>query len=171
VPVTLVDSNWGIDHERRTTVTQPLTFEYASVHGALAAAYTSGALAAEFGPERVRVAWSVDDAERDFGEPLLAELTLDDAEKRRFDTRLLGIVADGDGPAWALVTCHINLERHSALLVRALSAVLQARPHRRPVLDPAANPDRVSWIADGPLRAANILVIDDFVAGAAPLAA
>jgi hypothetical protein len=31
-----------------------LTFEYSSGYGALAAAYTSGTLAAEFGPEQVR---------------------------------------------------------------------------------------------------------------------
>jgi hypothetical protein len=148
-----------------------VSFEYSSVHGALAAAYTSGALAAEFGPELVRVALSTEAAERGWHDPLLAELSLAEARRRRFDTRLLGLVPDGDGPAWALVTSHIKLERESPLLVRALSAVLQARPHRRPAFDPAICTQDAGWIAEQPLRAASILVIEDFVAGAAPLAA
>jgi hypothetical protein len=148
-----------------------LTFEYSSVHGGLAAAYTCGALAAEFGPGHVRVALTPDAEARGWADPLLAELTLDDALQRRFDTRLLGIVPDGDGPAWALVTSHVNLQRHSPLLVRALGAVLQARPHRRPMLDPQIRNQHSGWLADVPLRAASILVIEDFVAGAAPLAA
>lgn len=146
-----------------------LNFEYSSVHGALAAAYTCGALAAEFGPELVRVSLAADAEERGSAPPLLAELPLAEAEQYRLDTRLLGVVHDGDGPAWALLTSHVNLERNSPLLVRALSAVLQARPHRRPVLD--ADDSYSSWAAAFPLRAANILVIEDFVAGAAPLAA
>jgi len=148
---------------------QVLTFEYSSVHGALAAAYTSGALAAEFGPERVRVSLPSDTETRGLPTPLLAELSLAEAHKFRYDTRLLGIVADGDGPAWALVTSHVNLSRHGALLVRALSAVLLARPHRRPLLDPTS--DDAAWVAEAPLRAANIMVIEDFASGAASLAA
>jgi hypothetical protein len=150
---------------------QTLTFEYSSVHGGLAAAYTSGALAAEFGPEHVRVALTPEAELRGWADPLLAELTIEEALQRRFDTRLLGIVPDGDGPAWALVTSHVNLQRRSPLLVRALGAVLQARPHRRPVLDASIRSQHSGWLADTPLRAANILVIEDFVAGAAPLAA
>lgn len=152
-------------------MTRLLTFEYSSVYGALAAAYTSGALAAEFGPEQVRVALTVGAEERGWRAPLLAELSLAEAHRRRFDTRLLGIVPDGDGPAWALVTSHVTLEREAPLLVRALSAVLQARPHRRPLFDPSIRTSAEYWIADGPLRAASILVTEDFVAGAAPLAA
>lgn len=148
-----------------------LTFEYSSVHGNLAAAYTSGALAAEFGPEQVRVALTAEAEARGWRQPLLAELSLADARQRRFDTRLLGLVPDGDGPAWALVTSHVNLAVDSALLVRALGAVLQARPHRRPVLGSAVLADEVNWVDEGPLRAASILVIEDFVAGATPLAA
>jgi hypothetical protein len=148
-----------------------LSFEYSSVHGALAAAYTSGALAAEFGPERVRVTLSTEAEERGDPMALLAELPLVEAHQRRCDTRLLGIVHDGDGPAWALVTTHVNLERNSALVVRALGAVLQARPHRRPVIDTIISETYGRWLAEVPLRAANILVIEDFVAGAAPLAA
>ncbi len=148
-----------------------LTFEYTSVHGNLAAAYTCGALAAEFGPEQVRVALTAEAEARGWRLPLLAELTLDEARHRRFDTRLLGLVPDGDGPAWALVTSHVSLDRDAALLVRALSAVLQARPHRRPVFGPPICSDDATWIAEEPLRAASILVIEDFVAGAAPLAA
>lgn len=146
-----------------------LTFEYSSVHGALAAAYTSGALAAEFGPEHVRVSLPAEAEARGWPAPLLAELSLAEAHQFRYDTRLLGIVPDGDGPAWALVTSHINLERQPAMLVRALSAVLLARPHRRPLLDPAS-PD-AAWVADGPLRAANIMVMEDFVSGSTNLAA
>jgi hypothetical protein len=152
-------------------VTHLLTFEYSSVHGALAAAYTGGALAAEFGPERVRVSLAAEAEERGDVAPLLAELPVAEAEIRRLDTRLLGIVADGDGPAWALLTSHVNLDRQSPLLVRALSAVLQARPHRRPALDPAIVTQYGGWVAECPLRAAKILLIEDFVAGAAPLAA
>jgi hypothetical protein len=148
-----------------------LTFEYSSVHGGVAAAYTCGALAAEFGPEHVRVALTPEAEARGWVDPLLAELSIEDALLRRFDTRLLGIVPDGDGPAWALVTSHVNLQRNSHLLVRALGAVLQARPHRRPMLDAATRGAHSGWLADVPLRAANILVIEDFVAGAAPLAA
>jgi hypothetical protein len=151
--------------------THVLSFEYSSVHGALAAAYTSGALASEFGPEHVRVSLCAEAEERGEPAPLLAELPIAAAEQRRCDTRLLGIVHDGDGPAWALVTTHVNLERRSALLVRALGAVLQARPHRRPVLDAAIHERYSPWVAVFPLRAAYILVIEDFVAGAAPLAA
>jgi hypothetical protein len=150
---------------------QVLSFEYSSVHGALAAAYTSGALAAEFGPERVRVSLSIEAEERGDPMALLAELPLREAQERRCDTRLLGIVHDGDGPAWALVTTHVNLERHSPLVVRALGAVLQARPHRRPVVDTIISETYGNWLAEVPLRAANILVIEDFMAGAAPLAA
>jgi hypothetical protein len=152
-------------------VTKVLTFEYSSVHGSLAAAYTCGALAAEFGPENVRVALTTDAEIRGWGDPLLAELSLPEAYLRRFDTRLLAMVPDGEGPAWALVTSHVNLERRSPLLVRTLSAILQARPHRRPVLDASLPADAASWMAEGPLQAANILLIEDFVAGAAPLAA
>lgn len=148
-----------------------LTFEYSSVHGALAAAYTSGALAAEFGPEQVRVALPAEAEGRGWPAPLLAELSIAEAQRQRYDTRLLGVVPDGDGPAWALITSHVTLERDCALLVRALGAVLLARPHRRPVLDPTVRSDDSSWIAEEPLRAASILVIEDFVAGAAPLAA
>ncbi|MCW2528163.1 MAG: hypothetical protein JWM76_3023 [Pseudonocardiales bacterium] len=148
-----------------------LTFEYSSVHGALAAAYTSGALATEFGPEQVRVALCTDATERGWGEPLLAETTLTAAMRTRFDTRLLGVVSDGDGPAWALTTSHVNLDRRGPLLVRALSAVLQARPHRKPSLDLALSEDYPNWMADRPLRAAAILVAEDFAGGAIPLAA
>jgi hypothetical protein len=144
-----------------------LTFEYCSVHGALAAAYTSGALAAEFGPDRVRV--TLPDASAGRPVPLLSELPLAEAATRRHDTRLLGLVPDGDGPAWALLTTPHTLERDQPLLVRALSAVLLARPHRRPLLGPA-DPDP-AWLADGPLRAASIMVIEDFVSGGANLAA
>ena len=156
---------------------QPLTFEYSSVHGALAAAYTSGSLAAEFGPEQVRVTLTRDCEVSGWfdphtSDPLISELTLAEARNRRFDTRLLGLVPDGDGPAWALVTSHVNLDRRSPLLVRTLSAVLQARPHRPPVLDAAdLGPDETGWVAEFPLRSAEILLIEDFVAGAAPLAA
>jgi hypothetical protein len=148
-----------------------LTFGYSSVHCNLAAAYTCGALAAEFGPERVRVALTAEAEHRGWPQPLLAELSLAEARQRRLDTRLLGLVLDGDGPAWALVTSHITLAREAPLLVRALSAVLQARPHRPPVLGPALAPDELGWAAEAPLRAASILIIEDFVAGAAPLAA
>jgi hypothetical protein len=151
--------------------TRPLTFEYSSVYGNLAAAYTCGALAAEFGPERIRVAFCAEAEERGWPQPLLAELSLAEARRRRLDTRLLGVVPDGDGPAWALVTSHVILARQAPLVVRALSAVLQARPHRPPVLSPALAADEVSWAAEQPLRAASIMVIEDFVAGAAPLAA
>lgn len=120
--------------------------------------------------------------DRGWQAPLLAELEFADAHRRRSDTRLVGVVPavrdatasatpDGDGPAWALVTSHITLERDAPLLVRALSAVLLAQPHRRPVLDPSVRNSNLSWIAEQPLRAASILVIADFVAGAAPLAA
>ncbi|HEX2903259.1 MAG TPA: hypothetical protein VHO01_07345 [Jatrophihabitans sp.] len=146
-----------------------LSFEYSSVHGALAAAYTSGALAAEFGPERVRVSLPADAQSRGWPAPLLAELPLAAARQLRFDTRLLGLVPDGDGPAWALLTSHVYLERESALLVRALGAVLLARPHRRPV--PASEPADAGWAADGPLRAAGILVTEDFVGARATIAA
>jgi hypothetical protein len=148
-----------------------LSFEYSSVHGALAAAYTCGALAAEFGPEQVRVTLSSQAELRGWQDPVLAELPLAEARRRRFDTRLLGLVPDGDGPAWALVTSHVKLERESPLVVRALSAVLQARPHRRPGFEPAIRAEAAGWIAEQPLRAASILVIEDFVAGAARLAA
>jgi hypothetical protein len=150
---------------------RPLTFEYCSVHGTLAAAYTCGALAAEFGPESIRVAFSAEAEQRGWHQPLLAELSIAEARRRRLDTRLLGLVPDGDGPAWALVTSHVTLAREAPLLVRALSAVLQARPHRPPVLGPALAADELSWAAEEPLRAASILIIEDFVAGAAPLAA
>jgi hypothetical protein len=149
----------------------PLTFEYSSVYGNLAAAYTCGALAAEFGPQLVRVAFSAEAEERGRPEPLLAELSLAEAHRRRWDTRLLGLVSDGDAPTWALVTSHVTLARCAPLLVRALAAVLQARPHRPPILGAALAPDQVSWAADQPLRAASILITEDFVAGAAPLAA
>lgn len=152
-------------------MTALLTFEYCSVHGALAAAYCSGALAAEFGPEHVRVALRRDAAERSWGEPLIAESPLADALQTRPDTRLLGVVPDGEGPAWALTTTHVNLERQSALLVRALSAVLQARPHRRPMLASAEVADYAGWLAEAPLRAATILLMEDFVHGGIPLAA
>lgn len=66
---------------------------------------------------------------------------------------------------------HVTLEREAPLLVRALGAVLQARPHRRPLFDPSIRSSAESWIVDGPLRAASILVTEDFVAGAAPLTA
>jgi hypothetical protein len=148
-----------------------LTFEYSSVHGNLAAAYTCGALAAEFGPENVRVALTAKPEDRSCRQPLLAELRLADARQRRFDTRLLGLVPDGDGLAWALVTSHLTVAVDSPLLVRALSAVLQARPHRPPVLAGALAADEASWAAEGPLRAASIMVIEDFAAGTAPLAA
>ena len=148
-----------------------LTFEYTSVHGALAAAYTSGALAAEFGPESVRVALPVEAEVRGWRTPLLAELTIAEAHRRRFDTRLLGVVSDGDGPAWALVTSHVTLERENPLVVRALCAVLLARPHRRPVFDPGVRTTDPGWIAEEPLRAANILCIEDFAHGSAALAA
>jgi hypothetical protein len=151
--------------------TRPLTFGYSSVHGNLAAAYTCGALAAEFEPDLVRVAFCAEAEERGWPHPLLAELSLAEARRRRLDTRLLGLVPDGDGPAWALVTSHVTLARQAPLVVRALSAVLQARPHRPPVLGQALAADEVSWAADQPLRAASIMVIEDFVAGAAPLAA
>src|ERR1700712_431490 len=131
-------------------MTRLLTFESSSVYGALAAAYTSGALAAEFGPEQVRVALTVEAEERGWRPPLLAELPLAEAHRRRFDTRLLGIVPDGDGAARALVTSHVTLERDAPLLVRALSAVLQARPHRRPLIDPSIRSSAEYWIADGP---------------------
>ncbi|MGX7681491.1 hypothetical protein ACSMXN_21615 [Jatrophihabitans sp. DSM 45814] len=148
-----------------------LTFEYSSVHGALAAAYTCGALAAEFGPEHVRVSLALDAEERGDVVPLLAEIPMAHAERYRYDTRLLGVVHDGDGPAWALLTSHVNLARKSPLLVRALSAVLQARPHRCPVLDSSIQESYSSWAADFPLRAAHILVTEDFVVGSLPLAA
>ncbi|HTZ44326.1 MAG TPA: hypothetical protein VMB79_10730 [Jatrophihabitans sp.] len=144
-----------------------LTFEYSSVHGALAAAYTSGMLAAEFGPERVRVSLPADVESRGWPAPLLAELDLAEAQHVRYDTRLLGVVPDGDGPAWALVTPHVALQREPDLLARALSAILLARPHRRPVLDGTDG----GWAAAGPLRAASIMVSEEFVAGAARLAA
>jgi len=150
---------------------QLISFEYCSVHGALAAAYTSGSLAAEFGPEQVRVALPTEAEQRGWHAPLLAELSLADARALRFDTRLLAVVPDGDGPAWALLTSHVHLERDAALVVRALSAVLLARPHRRPVLDPGFCDNDPAWIADAPLRAASILVTEDFAAGAAQLAA
>jgi hypothetical protein len=150
---------------------QLLIFEYSSVHGALAAAYTSGALAAEFGPEYVRVALTSDAEERGWPDPLIAELPLDEAQLRRWDTRILGVVDDGDGPAWALLTSHVNLERYSALLARTLGAILQARPHRRPMLGAQLRSEWGGWVADAPLRAANILVVEDFVAGASRLAA
>lgn len=149
----------------------PLTFEYSSVHGNLAAAYTCGALAAEFGPTRVRVAFCTEAEDRGSPHPLLAELSLTEARRRRLDTRLLGLVSDGDGPAWALVTSHVTLARQAPLLVRALGAVLQARPHRPPVLGQALAADELGWAVDAPLRAASILVLEDFVAGSAPLAA
>lgn len=148
-----------------------LTFEYSSVHCNLAAAYACGALAAEFGPQRLRVSLSGVGDHRARQQPLLSELSLAEARGRRLDTRLLGLVSDGDGPAWALVTSHALLAREAPLLVRALSAVLQARPHRPPLLGSALAPDEVSWAAEEPLQAANILIIEDFVAGAAPLAA
>jgi hypothetical protein len=151
--------------------TRPLSFEYSSVHGNLAAAYTCGALAAEFGPELVRVAFCTEAEERGWPQPLLAELSLVQARQRWLDTRLLGLVIDGDGPAWALVTSHVMLARQAPLVVRALSAVLHARPHRPPILGPALAADEVGWAAEEPLRAAGIMVIEDFVAGAAPLAA
>jgi hypothetical protein len=157
--------------EEEADVTALLTFEYSSVHGALAAAYTSGALAAEFGPEQVRVALAVDAEERGGIDPLISELPLSEALLRRFDTRLLGVIDEGDLPAAALLTSHVNLVRQSPLLVRALSAVLQARPHRRPRLGADLTSTFSAWISDCPLLAANILVTEDFVAGAAPLAA
>jgi hypothetical protein len=159
------------DEREGDPMTELLTFEYSSVYGALAAAYTSGALAAEFGPERVRVSLATDAEARGDSAPLLAELPLGEAEHRRFDTRLLGVVPDGDGPAWALLTSHVSLERQSPLVVRALGAILQARPHRRPVLDPAVVSRYPTWLADVPLRAANILVIDDVLGATTPLAA
>lgn len=172
-------------------MTALLTFEYTSVHGALAAAYTSGSLAAEFGPEHVRVALRTEahdwangkraygerahgeraHGERSYGEPLIIEAGLTDAVRDRFGTRLLGIVPDGDGPAWALTTSQVNLERQGAMLVRALSAVLQARPHRKPEVDPGIALEYPQWIADCPLRAANILVMEHFSDGGVPLAA
>jgi len=148
-----------------------LTFEYSSVHGGLAAAYASGALAAEFGPEQVRVTLSSEAETRGLDDPLIAEVPLADAHVRRFDTRLLGFVPDGDGPAWALLTSHVNLERRSPLLVRAMSAILQARPHRQPILGAGIEASNARWVADFPLRAASILVMEDFVVGATPLAA
>jgi hypothetical protein len=151
--------------------TRPLTFEYSSAYGNLAAAYTCGALAAEFGPELVRVAFCTEAEERGWPQPLLAELSLAEARRRRLDTRLLGLVPDGDGPAWALVTSHVTLARQAPLLVRALSAVLQARPHRPPLLGSALAADELSWAAAEPLGAASILVMEDLVAGTAPLAA
>jgi hypothetical protein len=90
-----------------------LTFEYSSVHGNLAAAYTCGALAAEFGPEYIRVAFTTEAEERGLRQPLLAELSLAEARQRRLDTRLLGLVRDGYGPAWALVTSHVYLAREA----------------------------------------------------------
>jgi len=146
-----------------------LTFEYTSVHGGLAAAYTSGALAAEFGPERVRVSLVTDIEVRPATDPLLSELSLAAAARRRHDTRLLALVPDGDGDAWALVTSHANLLRSPDLIARSLFAVLQARPHRRPGLDSFIG--SADWICDSPLRAASIMSIDDFVASAASLAA
>lgn len=187
-------------------MTALLTFEYTSVYGALAAAYTSGALAAEFGPEHVRVALRTDAGDRSYseqshrnraysnrangdraygdsaygdsaysdrahGEPLIVEAGLTEAVRDRFGTRLLGIVPDGDGPAWALTTSQVNLERQGAMLVRALSAVLQARPHRKPEVDASIALEYPQWIADCPLRAANILVMEHFSDGGVPLAA
>jgi hypothetical protein len=155
---------------------QLLTFEYSSVHGALAAAYTCGALAAEFGPEAVRVSLMQDDIVSGCTpamavEPLMAELPLAAAQLRRHDSRLLGIVGDGDGPAWALITSHVALERRAALLVRTLSAVLQARPHRRPSLDTSVfGPAAAGWLAEYPLQSAEILLTEDFLA-AGPRAA
>ncbi len=151
-------------------MTPTLTFEYTSVHGPLAAAYTCGALAAEFGPEQVRVCWAPDAEERGDAAPLLAELAFAEAQRYRHDTRLLGVVDDGDSPAWALVTSHVTLERHPHLLVRALSAVVQARPHRRPSLT-GLGEQYQSWIADCPLRAAQILLIEDFAGAGLSLAA
>ncbi len=142
-------------------MTTPLRFEYTSIYGNLAAAYTCGALAAEFGPQLVRVAFSAEAEDRGLPQPLLAELSLAEARRHRWDSRLLGLVSDGHGPAWALVTSHVTLARCSPLLVRALSAVLQARPHRPPVLDSALAPDEVSWAAEQPLRAASILITED----------
>ncbi|MDQ1743330.1 MAG: hypothetical protein QOE23_1669 [Pseudonocardiales bacterium] len=113
------------------------------MYGNLAAAYTCGALAAEFGPQLVRVAFSAEAEERGWPQPLLAELDLAEARRRRLDTRLLGLVSDGERPAWALVTSHVTLARRAPLLVRALAAVLQARPHRSPLLGPALA--RTSW--------------------------
>jgi hypothetical protein len=131
-------------------------------------------LAAEFGPEQVRVALTAEAEQRGWHQPLLAELTLAEARQRRFDTRLLGLVPDGTGLAWALVTSHVTLARQAPLLVRALGAVLLARPHRPPVLSATLITDQArwladdaNWVADGPLRAASILITEDF-ASAAP---
>jgi hypothetical protein len=152
-------------------VRQLLTFEYSSVHGALAAAYTSGALAAEFGPEHVCVRLAVSPEEHVGPAPLLTELAIPDAEQRSLDTRLLGVVHDDQQATWALLTSHVSLQRDKPLLVRALGAILQARPHRRPVLDPRTAETYGNWLDDTPLRAANILINEDFVAGTTPLAA
>lgn len=146
-----------------------LTFEYSSVHGGLAAAYTSGALAAEFGPERVRVALVAEPEIRPSCDPLISELPLTQAVRRRYDTRLLGLVPDGDGYASALVTSHARLEHCSDLITRALLAILQARPHRKPSLHTYV--DSPEWVCDKPLKAALIMSIDDFTAGATTLAA
>lgn len=146
-----------------------LTFEYSSVHGGLAAAYTSGSLAAEFGPERVRVALADEPDSRLACDPLLSELPLSVAAKRRYDTRLLGLVPDGDNFAWAIVTSHQHLAKHSDLIVRALYAVVQARPHRKPGFDSFIGSG--DWVAEHPLRAAQIMGIDSFVANATALAA
>lgn len=146
-----------------------LTFEYSSVHGGLAAAYTSGALAAEFGPERVRVALATEPEIRLNCDPLLSELPLTYAAHRQHDTRLLALVPDGHGYLSALLTSHARLERCGDLITRALLAVLQARPHRKPSLQAyAGSPE---WVCDKPLKAALIMSIDDFAAGAASLAA
>lgn len=146
-----------------------ITFEYSSVHGGLAAAYTSGALASEFGPERVRVALAGEATARLGCDPLLSELPLAAAAERRDTTRLLGLVPDGDTFAWALVTSHEHLAERGDLVVRALLAVLQARPHRQPSFDTFVGSS--DWICDSPLRSARILSIDSFVASAANLAA
>jgi hypothetical protein len=156
-------------------MTRLLTFQCSSVHGSLAAAYTSGALAAEFGPEHVRIAFCTSDrAGHELVEALLIEQDLADAmaaQTAQPETRLLGIVPDGDGPAWALTTSAINLERQGPLLVRALCAVLQARPHRRPTLLTSVADEHPGWLADGPLRAASILLMEDFISDSVPFAA
>jgi hypothetical protein len=143
-------------------MTTPITFEYTSVHGSLAAAYTSGALAAEFGPERVRVSLALDLEDRGISRPLLSEFALPEANDHRFDTRLLGVVFEAGQPLWALLCSHSGLASEAPLLVRALGAVLQARPHRKPMLDQSISDKYGTWVADRPLRAANILVTEDF---------
>jgi hypothetical protein len=129
----------------------------------LAAAYTSGALAAEFGPEHVRVALNSDSRTYDWGDPLLVEMSLSDALRTQDQTRLVGVVSDGAEPTWVLLTPKAVLANSSPLLVRALGAVLQARPHRYPMLDDDLCAAYPTWVTELPLKAANILVTDTFV--------